>query len=80
VRPKTVVDLIGIDKVPRHDRCSSKERSKLNCLVLGKVCHRRDMALRFDDQGAETERTDTVFDEPEVGPMDESAWKISDPI
>jgi hypothetical protein len=38
------------------------------------------MALWLDDQGTEAERTNAVFDKPESGPMDETAWEISRPI
>jgi hypothetical protein len=76
VRPKAVVDLTGVDQLSRHDRRTSKQRSKFDCLVLGQIGNRCHMAFWLHDHGAESERTNAVFDEPEAGSMNEPAWEF----
>src|SRR5665213_311019 len=54
MRPKAVVDLVSIDQVARYGRCPLKERAEFLRFGLGEFSDSCHMALRFDNQGAES--------------------------
>ena len=70
VRPEAVVHLFSSDELGRHSRSPKKQWSEFDGFVLRKIGYCSDMTLRLHDQCSNAERSDTVLNEPVVGPMD----------
>jgi hypothetical protein len=73
MRPEAVVDLIDFDKCAGHPGRTPEKRPKLDCFSFRKISHCCDMSLGFDDQGAQAQGTNAVFNQPKPGPVDEAA-------
>ncbi len=80
VRPEIDVDLLRLDKLGENARDVLEERTELECFVAGQLPDVNDVPPWLYDERPDTERADTVLDEPVIRRVDQSTWKLSPPL
>ena len=76
MRPQANIHLVWLEECGNHLRDLVEQRSHLCRLLAGEFPEVQAVSYGFDDQRSNTERPGAVFDNPVLGVMNVSAWKI----
>jgi hypothetical protein len=74
MRPQADIDLFGPEHLGHRYGHTPKQWAQLRALVLAEVSHVYEVPERLDDQRSNTERSNTVLDDPVCSLVDPAAW------